>query len=329
MNRQPPRGGMLVETGRLPIWRAFFKRLRQLGYVEGQNLAVERYSGEGRMEQFAELAHEVVRGKPGVVFVTNNQLARDVKTANDSIPVVAMLGNPVADGTVPSLARPGGNITGTAIDAGPLYGKSLETLKEMLPSASRVGWLTSRQTWEGPYAIPIREAAQSINVTLIGPPLDVPLVGTARARACGGVGVGAGRGRRLRARDAHCARAVSAGRAAPHLFSRRAAPPAARAREIAQSAHPELKVASRFGDVKQMTSGCWTNEPNCAGYATVGNYGFAVKCSIWWNNGANGRLNMRFKAGESYDFYVRYNDMCVCVPNEYPLTERRFYCWVR
>ena len=92
---------------------------------------------------------------------------------------------------------------------------------------------------------------------------------------------------------------------------------------------PLLVPDSSFGDVKQMTSGCWTNDKSCAGYATVGDYGFAVKCSIWWNNGANGRLNMRFKAGESYDFYLRYNDMCVCVPSEYPLTERRFYCWVR
>jgi putative ABC transport system substrate-binding protein len=165
----------MSEKGKLPVWRAFFQRLRQLGYVEGQNLAVARYSGEGRVDQFAELTREVVRGKPDVVFVTTNQLALDVKSASDTIPVVAMMADPVADGTVPSLARPGGNITGTAVDAGEISFKSLELLKEMVPSASRVGLLTLRWTWERPYAAAIREAAQSIKITLIGPPLDVPL----------------------------------------------------------------------------------------------------------------------------------------------------------
>src|SRR5690349_13373783 len=88
------------------------------------------------------------------------------------------------------------------------------------------------------------------------------------------------------------------------------------------SAPGPLPVPDSLGDVKQMTSGCWTNEKNCAGFATVGNYGYSVRCSIWWNNGANGRTNMTFKARDAYDFYVRYNDMCVCAPSEYPLTER-------
>ena len=92
---------------------------------------------------------------------------------------------------------------------------------------------------------------------------------------------------------------------------------------------PLLVPDSSIGEVRQMTSGCWTNEKNCAGFATVGGYGYAVRCSIWWNNGANGRTNIRVKANDSYDFYVRYNDMCVCVSSEFPLTERRFYCWVR
>ena len=165
----------LSETGTLPGFSAFFQRLRQLGYIEGQNLAVDRWSGEGRTEHFAKLAGDIVRSDPDLIFIAGDRLMRELKAATDTIPVVAILGDPVAQGIVTSLARPDGNITGVTVVAGvEINGKALELLRELVPAASRVGWLASRRTWEGPYASAIREAAQRINITLVGPPLEAP-----------------------------------------------------------------------------------------------------------------------------------------------------------
>jgi putative tryptophan/tyrosine transport system substrate-binding protein len=162
----------LTETARRASYRAFFQRLRQLGYIEGQNLAVARYSAEGRADHFAELAREVVRGNPDLIVVTSARLTLDFKAATDAIPVVATVADPVAFGIVSSLSRPGGNITGATADAGvEIEGKRLELLREMVPAASRVAYLASRRVWEGPYTAAIRVAAQKINISLIGPPL--------------------------------------------------------------------------------------------------------------------------------------------------------------
>lgn len=165
----------LSETGTLPGFSAFFRRLRQLGYIEGQNLTVERYSGEGRTEHFAELAGEIVRSNPDLIFLAGDRLMLELKRATDKIPVVAILGDPVAQGIVASLARPGGNITGVTVVAGvEINGKALELLRELVPAVSRVGWLASRRTWEGPYASAVREAARRISITVVGPPLEAP-----------------------------------------------------------------------------------------------------------------------------------------------------------
>src|ERR1700745_860407 len=131
------------EGGTASVYRAFFQRLRRLGYVEGQNLVVERYSGGSRAEHYAELAREIVRGSPDFIFTT--AWARQFKAATDTIPVVALSGDPVAWGFAASLPRPGGNITGATLDAGvDIVGKYLELLREMVPAASRIAWLASR-----------------------------------------------------------------------------------------------------------------------------------------------------------------------------------------
>jgi putative ABC transport system substrate-binding protein len=154
---------------------AFFQRLRDLGYIEGQNLSVERYSGEGRMK-FAELAREVVPGNPDLIFVNTSRITREIKTATQTIPVVSVGADPVAYGVVSSLARPGGNITGATVDAGvEIVGKRLELLREMIPAASRVAYLGSHGMWEGADGAAMREVAQRIKISLIGPPLESPL----------------------------------------------------------------------------------------------------------------------------------------------------------
>src|SRR5262252_8746913 len=101
-----------------PLFRAFFNELRRLGYVEGDNLLIERFSGEGRAAHFSDLAQDVVRRKPDVIILTTTDLTLDFKAATTAIPIVGIFGRPVEAGIVSSLARPGGNITGLAVDIG-------------------------------------------------------------------------------------------------------------------------------------------------------------------------------------------------------------------
>jgi putative ABC transport system substrate-binding protein len=166
----------LSETGSLRYYRAFFQRLRELGYVEGENLAVERYSAEGRTERFAELVHDVVDRKPELIFASGDRLARELKAATDTIPVITLVSDPVAAHVATSLAQPGGNITGVSIDPGvAFYGKYLELLHEMVPTASRVAWLSSRSLREDAPYVALREAAQKLKISLVGPQLEPPL----------------------------------------------------------------------------------------------------------------------------------------------------------
>jgi putative ABC transport system substrate-binding protein len=163
----------LTETGS-PRYVAFFKELRRLGYVEGQNIAVERYSGEGRTEHYAELAREVVGWNPDLIVATTSRLVLDFKAATTTIPIVGLMADPVRFGIVESLARPEGNITGISTDAGlEIWGKRLDLLREAVPGTSNVGYLASRVLWETPAAIAaLQGAAERMGISLIGPPLQ-------------------------------------------------------------------------------------------------------------------------------------------------------------
>jgi putative ABC transport system substrate-binding protein len=93
----------LSEGAGLPLFRAFFEELRRLGYVEGKNLQVERYSGGGRAERYPELARDVVRRHADVIFAETNNLVRDFKAATATIPIVAITADPVGGGILASL----------------------------------------------------------------------------------------------------------------------------------------------------------------------------------------------------------------------------------
>ena len=138
----------MTATG-LPYYRALLDELRRLGYVEGQNTTVERYSGGGRTERYAELVGGVVRSQPDLIFTQTSHLVRRFEAATATIPIVAYMSDPVAEKLVSSLARPGGNITGLVADPGlSFYEKILELLGEALARRlSRVGMLTSSQRW--------------------------------------------------------------------------------------------------------------------------------------------------------------------------------------
>ena len=121
---------------------AFRQRLRDLGYVEGKSLVYETRSAEGKLDRFPALAEELVRLKVDVLFASSANEALMFKNATRTIPIVFHVSNdPVADGLVDSLARPGGNMTGVTTIATALAGKRLELLKETIPKLSRVAVL--------------------------------------------------------------------------------------------------------------------------------------------------------------------------------------------
>jgi putative ABC transport system substrate-binding protein len=116
--------------------------LRDLGYVEGQNIAIEYRSAEGNNDRLPGLAEELVRLKVDIIFAASGPPAAAAKKATSAIPIIFVASpDPVASGLVASLARPGGNVTGFSIGAPGLYGKRLQILKETLPRLSRFGLL--------------------------------------------------------------------------------------------------------------------------------------------------------------------------------------------
>jgi putative ABC transport system substrate-binding protein len=150
-----------------PQSRAFFEELSRLGYVEGQNLGVERYSGEGRTERYAELARDVVNTHPDLILAVGGRLSLDFKMATTTIPIVTIIIDPIAMGLVASIARPGGNITGVTISGGlEIIGKRMGLLVEAMPKLSTVGYLASRPFWEDPRGAAVREAAKQAGISL-------------------------------------------------------------------------------------------------------------------------------------------------------------------
>ena len=118
---------------------AFREGLRQLGYVEGQNLVIRYQWAEGQQERSAVLARELVRLKPDIILTAGTPGTLAAKQATQSIPIVtAIAGDPVAAGLVSSLAQPGGNVTGLSTLASALEGKRLELFKQAVPKLSRV-----------------------------------------------------------------------------------------------------------------------------------------------------------------------------------------------
>ncbi len=151
-----------------PQYRAFFEELSRLGYVEGQNLGVERYSGEGRTERYAELARDVVNTYPDLIVAVGGRLSLDFKMATTTIPIVAIIIDPVALGLVASIARPGGNITGVTIAGGlEIIGKRMGLLVEAMPNLSAVSYLASRPFWADARGVAVRDATKQAAVSLL------------------------------------------------------------------------------------------------------------------------------------------------------------------
>ena len=132
-------------------FRVFIEELRRLGDVEGENLTIDGYSGRGQPAGYADLAREVVSRNPDVIIASTDAVARAVRGATATIPIVWIGGDPVTAGLAASLARPGGTITGVTVNTGDeIWGKRLQILKETVPSATRIGFLTTRTASSSP-----------------------------------------------------------------------------------------------------------------------------------------------------------------------------------
>jgi putative ABC transport system substrate-binding protein len=158
----------LTNPGVLPIREAFIQGLRELGYVEGQNITIEWRFSEGRYERLPELAAELVRLKVDVIVAAASVPPFAAKQATQTIPIVITNhGDPVGSGLVASLARPGANITGLSLLSLELVGKQLELLKEIVPRVSRVAVLSNPTSHTHPlYLGEAKVAARSLLVQL-------------------------------------------------------------------------------------------------------------------------------------------------------------------
>jgi putative ABC transport system substrate-binding protein len=155
---------------------AVLEELTRLGYVEGRNLLIERYSGEGRAAHYPDLARQIVSRNPDLIIAMNSQFVLDVKAATSTIPVVGIFAAPIELGIVPSLARPGGNITGVSVDVvgGDIWPKRIQLLKEAVPQITRLGLLEPREIREK-LSAETRQHALLNSVSIVGPPLERPI----------------------------------------------------------------------------------------------------------------------------------------------------------
>jgi len=154
----------------------YLRELERLGYVEGINLIIERYSAEGQPERYGDLAREVVGAHPDLIAVSGTALAARFKAATSTIPISALTGDPIRFGLVSSLAHPGGNITGVSFDAGTeLWGKRLEILAEVAPRLRRAAFVGPRAALDGAGGKATREAAARLGIDLVDASVATPV----------------------------------------------------------------------------------------------------------------------------------------------------------
>jgi putative ABC transport system substrate-binding protein len=155
-----------------PTTPVFFEKLQRLGYVEGKNLIVDRYSAEGHRDRYGAVAREIVDTNPDVIWSIGSPMTREFKALTSTIPIVAFTGDPVRFGLVPSLAHPGGNITGVSSDAGlEIWGKRLELLAEAIPTLRNVVFVGSPGAWENPAGKGVQEVGRKLGIAVVNTPL--------------------------------------------------------------------------------------------------------------------------------------------------------------
>ena len=156
-------------TGMSHLTEAFLQGLRELGYVEGENIVIEYRWADGKFERLPELAAELVRLKVDLIVAAVTQASLAAKNATGTIPIVMVaVANPVDSGIIASLARPGANITGTSVMNDEVVGKQLELLKEALPTISRVAamWNPANPVFQKLQLRAVEATARPLNIRL-------------------------------------------------------------------------------------------------------------------------------------------------------------------
>jgi putative ABC transport system substrate-binding protein len=158
----------LTDPGSARLWGAFVQGLRELGYVDGGNTTIEYLSSDGKYERLPALAADLVRLKVDIIVAPAAQNVVAAQQATPTIPIVMVsVGDPVGNGLVASLARPGGNVTGTSFLTSAIVGKQLELLKQITPHASRLAILLNPANPGHPLTLEeAKRAAHSLGVQL-------------------------------------------------------------------------------------------------------------------------------------------------------------------
>ncbi|MBI2467237.1 MAG: hypothetical protein HYV62_05395, partial [Candidatus Rokubacteria bacterium] len=154
-----------LTTGPVPFIAEFRQGLRELGYVEGQNLVIEERYAEGRPERLRELAAELVRLKVDVLVTSGTSATAAARQTTTVVPIVTVSGDPVGSGNVASLARPGGNITGLSILSTDIAVKWVELFREAFPRVARVAILRDASGT----APPVRAAETAAHALRLAP----------------------------------------------------------------------------------------------------------------------------------------------------------------
>src|SRR5436190_3617977 len=137
-------GALLIGNADMELFQNELREgLRELGYIEGQNILFEFRSAEGILDRLPALAAELVRLKVDVIVALYTPCGLAAKDATRDIPIVLLTGDPLGTGLVASLARPGGNITGLSLMAAETHGKLVELLRDMMPATRRVAVLAN------------------------------------------------------------------------------------------------------------------------------------------------------------------------------------------
>jgi putative ABC transport system substrate-binding protein len=162
-----PRIGVLVTSAPEPFWTLFREGLRANGYIEKRNIQFEFRSADRKPDLLRALADELVRLKVDIIVASLTPAVIAAKQATSQIPIVMVpAGDPVRTGLISSLARPGGNITGVSSTTAELYVKTLELIREVLPSTRRVAVLANSAIAADPFAIPFVEQIEDAGRTL-------------------------------------------------------------------------------------------------------------------------------------------------------------------
>lgn len=164
-------------VGGSATWSALLQALSRHGYIEGKNLIVDRRSTKVSPAERREIAARLIAAKPDLVLVGGDEpFVKVLMSQTETIPIVVIVTDPVILGIVPSYSRPGRNVTGLSADpGGNLDPKRLNLLRQVVPSARRVGYLIRGDYWDGPFAKKARGGARTLRMTLVPAVTNAPV----------------------------------------------------------------------------------------------------------------------------------------------------------